>query len=171
MKRNIAPFGNDIVRLRLIEEADLETTLLWRNRDEVRVWFKTSMPLTWEQHYGWFQRYLSKDDDFLFVIEVAGKLVGQASVYGIDWATGRAEVGRFLAATECGGKGYIDQACAELILICADTLALEYIFLEVLENNTRAVRLYMHNGFVEEQRYDGLIRMGRTVASLKLGAS
>jgi diamine N-acetyltransferase len=160
MKRDIAPFGNDIVSLRLIEEKDLETTLSWRNRDEVRIWFKTSGEIALEQHCRWFQRYLQKDDDFLFVVEVDGELVGQASVYDIDWESLHGEVGRFLVATECGGKGYIDQACKELIRTCADTFGLDRIFLEVLERNDRAIRLYQHNGFVEEQRYDGLVRMG-----------
>lgn len=159
MKRNIKPFGNDIVRLRLIEEKDLETTLSWRNRDEARIWFKSTSTISLDQHREWFQRYQEKDNDFLFVIEVNNKLVGQASVYDIDWDAGQAEVGRFLAAPDEGSKGYIGQACAALIHLCTDTLSLKYIFLEVIENNERAVRLYQHNGFIEEQRYDGLIRM------------
>ena len=67
MKRSITPFFNESISLRLIEESDLETTLAWRNRDDARVWFKTSSLLTLEQHQSWFYRYLNKDDDFLFV--------------------------------------------------------------------------------------------------------
>lgn len=168
MKRNIEPFGNELVNLRLIEEKDLETTLSWRNRDEVRIWFKTSNPLSWDQHYAWYKRYINKDNDFLFIVEVDGHPVGQASVYDIDWVSGSAEVGRFLAAPEGKGRGYIGQACAELIRACAGRLGLRYIFLEVLENNERAIRLYERNDFVEEQRYEGLIRMGLTLNSSKL---
>lgn len=163
MKRSIAPFGNEFIRLRLIEESDLETTLSWRNRDDARVWFKTSSQLTLEQHQAWFHRYLNKDDDFLFVVEAGDKLVGQASVYDIQWNTGCAEVGRFLVAPECGGKGYIGQACAALIRLCADTLSLRYLFLEVIETNDRAIRLYQRNGFLEERCYGGLIRMSRAL--------
>lgn len=168
MKRNIEPFGNEIVHLRLIEERDLNTTLSWRNLDEARVWFKTSNPISWDQHYAWYKHYMDKDDDFLFIVEVDGQLIGQASVYDIDWVSGRAEVGRFLAAPEGKGKGYIGQACVELIRACADSLRLRYIFLEVLENNERAIRLYERNNFVEEQRYEGLIRMGLTLNSSEL---
>lgn len=160
MKRSISPFGNDVVRLRLIEERDLQATLSWRNRDEARVWFKTSHQLTYEQHKAWYQKYLEKNDDFLFVVEVGGHLVGQASVYGIDWQEGSAEVGRFLAAPNGAGKGYIGRACAELMRFCREVIDLKYVFLEVLETNERAINLYQQNGFTEEQRYGGLIRMG-----------
>jgi len=141
----------------------METTLPWRNRDEARVWFKTSGLLSIGQHRAWYQRYQEKDDDFLFVIEVNGKLVGQAAVYGIDWDAGHAEVGRFLVAPGEGGKGYISQACQALIHCCDDSLGLSYLFLEVLEKNQRAVRVYERNGFVEERRYDGLIRMSQSL--------
>lgn len=164
MKRTLAPFCGESICLRLVEERDLETTLSWRNRDDARVWFKTSNCLTLEQHQAWFSRYANKDDDFLFLVEAEGKSVGQASVYDVQWDCGSAEVGRFLVAPESVGKGYISQACAALINLCADTLGLHYLFLEVFETNDRAIKLYQRHGFVEERRYDGLVRMG-----LKLG--
>jgi diamine N-acetyltransferase len=160
MKRPLAPIGAGRVRLRLIEAADLPTTLAWRNRDEVRVWFKTSVLLTPEQHQGWFERYRERDDDFLFVVEAEGQPVGQVSVYGIDWQSGQAEVGRFLAAPQASGQGYMRDACAALFAFCRDGFGLRYLFLEVLADNARAIELYRHQGFIEEQRYDGLVRMG-----------
>lgn len=160
MKREIKHFGNGAINLRLVEERDLETTLSWRNRNEARVWFKSTNLITFEQHLAWFRGYQAKDDDFLFVIEVNGKLVGQASVYGIDWVSGHAEIGRFLVAPESSGNGYIGQACQELLRFCSQELDLRYVFLEVLEKNERAISVYERNKFVEEQRYNGLIRMG-----------
>lgn len=159
MKRSVAPFGNDVVRLRLIEEKDLAITLSWRNRDEAKVWFKTASLISLGQHRAWYQDYLKKDDDFLFIVEANNKPVGQASVYGIDWNFLRAEIGRFLVAPGESGKGYISQACGELMRFCAETFGITYLFLEVFENNEKAIRVYKRNGFVEEQRHDGLIRM------------
>ncbi|MEE1888740.1 GNAT family N-acetyltransferase [Pseudomonas carassii] len=164
MKRQVSPFGDGVVELRLLEERDLHTTLSWRNRDEARVWFKTSAPLTMDQHAGWFSKYQQKNDDFLFVVESGGMPVGQASVYAIDWEKRSAEVGRFLVAPEGSGKGFIGRACAELVTFSRDVLGLGYIFLEVLESNERAIRLYLQNGFSEEGRSDGLIRMGQSLS-------
>ncbi|WP_434629342.1 GNAT family N-acetyltransferase [Pseudomonas sp. Z1-29] len=161
MKRSLPSFGDDALRLRLIEESDLHETLSWRNRDEARVWFKTSALLTYEQHSNWFHNhYQPKDNDFLFVVEADGALVGQASVYAIDWQQRSAEVGRFLADPDHSGRGHISRACGHLLDICWDALDLEYVFLEVIETNERAIRLYLRHGFREEQRYEGLIRMG-----------
>lgn len=165
MKRRIAPFGSEVVRLDLIEEADLEATLSWRNRDDARVWFKTSDVLSFEQHLAWFRRYEEKDDDFLFIVTANGTPVGQAAVYGIDWQSRRAEVGRFLVAPEARGNGYIRHACRELVHFCENSLGLTYLYLEVMENNEKAIRVYQHSGFAEEDRYNGLIRMQRTAGS------
>lgn len=159
MKRTLQPFGNDTIQLRLITESDLDLTLGWRNRDDVRCWFKKTHVIAKDHHWAWFGHYADRDDDFVFIVEALGRPVGQASVYGIDWEKGSAEVGRFIAAPEANGRGYIGMACAELLRFCRTSLHLNFVFLEVKENNERAIRLYARNGFREEGRAQGLIRM------------
>lgn len=160
MKRSISVFGKDEVRLRLLEDKDLDKTLMWRNRDEVRCCFKNSTIISLEQHLRWFENYLKKDDDFIFVVEAEGEIVGQASVYGIDWNKKTAEVGRFMAAPDQSGKGYIRTACELLIEMCWSVLGLTYLFLEVFESNERAVRLYQSLGFKQESCDSGLLKFG-----------
>jgi diamine N-acetyltransferase len=163
MKRLIHPFGAADIQLRLIEEADLDMTRSWRNRADVRIWFKNSQLITAEEHRAWYSRYSTRDDDFVFVVEAQGRPVGKASVYGIDWAEGSAEIGRFVVAPEAGGRGYISLACTELLRFCAETLQLKYVFLEVKESNHRAIKIYVQNGFREEARAEGMIRMSRSL--------
>lgn len=136
-------------------------TLAWRNRDEARFCFKTSDIISPQQHAQWFDRYEKLDNDFVFIAEVDGKSVGQAAIYGIDWSTGTAEIGRFLVAPESAGQGYIQAACAGIIQIGHNLLNLRYLFLEVLETNVRAMHIYQSNGFREEFRTTGLVRMGQ----------
>jgi diamine N-acetyltransferase len=149
----------------LIEASDLEATLAWRNRDDARIWFKNPISLSLEQHQAWFRSYQDKDDDFLFIVEVNGRPVGQVSVYGIQWAAGYAEVGRFLVAPEAAARGYITHACGALLRLSRRILGLRSVFLEVFETNERAIKLYQRNGFAEECRYNGLIRMVRALES------
>jgi diamine N-acetyltransferase len=163
MKQSIQAFGNTAVQLRLIAEADLDMTMSWRNRDDVRVWFKDSQLITGEQHRAWYSRYSTRDDDFVFVVEAQGRPVGQASVYGINWEDGSAEIGRFVVAPEARGRGYIGLACAELLWFCGETLNLKHLFLEVKENNERAIKIYVRNGFHELSRAEGMIRMGHSL--------
>lgn len=165
MKREIGELGDGVIALRLIEDQDLAATLAWRNRDEARVWFKTSDKISPASHQSWFENYLRKDDDYLFIVEASGRSVGQCAIYGIDLMSGSAEVGRFLAAPDEGGKGYMGRSCALLVRFAADALKLRYLFLEVFANNTRAAKVYAACGFREEGRSGDLIRMGLALGS------
>lgn len=160
MKPPVEPFGDDTITLRLVEERDLETILNWRNRDESRVWFKTPDRLTFDSHRNWYERYLTRSDDFFFLIEAEGGPVGQCAIYNIDRAAGSAEIGRFLAAPGKSGRGYITRSCEAIVRFGIDALSLPYLYLEVMSQNDRAIGIYKRCGFVEESRSDGLIRMG-----------
>ena len=159
MKPLIEPFGDDVVNLRLLEERDLDSILDWRNRDDARIWFKTSNRITRDSHRTWYARYLQKHDDLVFVVEASGSVVGMCAIYDIDHAIGLAEIGRFLIAPEFGGRGYMKRACAVLVSLAIRDLHLHDLFLEVMEDNRRAIAVYRACGFGEEARYDGLIRM------------
>jgi len=156
----LLPYQSEAMTLRPIGAADLPDTLAWRNRDEARVWFKSSARLTMEQHQAWFQAYLLRDDDQHFIVEAEGRRVGQASVYRIDTEKSTAEIGRFLVSPDHAGHGHIDRACGALIALCKERLGLSYLYLEVYEANERAMRLYAHHGFSPESTNDGLVRMG-----------
>jgi diamine N-acetyltransferase len=163
MKQSIQAFGNAQVQLRLLAETDLGLTRTWRNREDVRVWFKNSSLISAEQHRAWYLRYATRDDDLVFVVEADGRPVGQASVYNINRAEGTAEIGRFVVAPEAKGRGFIGLACSELLRFCGEALNLRHVFLEVKEGNARAIKIYERNGFCEEARSEGLIRMSRSL--------
>jgi RimJ/RimL family protein N-acetyltransferase len=143
-----------------MEEKDLETILAWRNRDEARVWFKNSDKIAFDAHLAWYRSYHQKEDDFFFLVEANGQPVGQCGIYDIDNDARSAEVGRFLVAPEMAGNGFISRSCAEIIRFGTGFLNLSYLFLEVMKQNARAIRLYEHHGFIEESRSGDLIRMG-----------
>ncbi|POA24506.1 MULTISPECIES: GNAT family N-acetyltransferase [unclassified Pseudomonas] len=157
MKPTLYSTSDEVVGIRLLEVADLPATLAWRNRDENRRWFINSNIIEWGSHIKWFESYQKKSDDFVFVIEADGELVGQCAVYGVDLDRKRAEVGRFLAAPDKAGKGYIKRGCQLLINTCWHQIGLETLFLEVLAENVRAISLYVKLGFVEVSRKGKLI--------------
>lgn len=159
MKPSLLSTSDEIVKIRLLGTADLQATLNWRNRDENRRWFINSNIIEWGSHLKWFESYQKKSDDFVFVIEADGELVGQCAVYGIDLHRKRAEVGRFLASPESAGKGYIKRGCQLLLDTCWNQLELETVFLEVLEENIRAIKLYEKLGFNEVSRNGKLITL------------
>lgn len=146
------------VRLRPLGHEDLPMTLAWRNRDDVRVRFKSSAPLTPAQHAGWFAAYLDKPGDHVFIVEHAGRPVGQAAIYAIDRAAGEAEVGRFVVAPGEGGKGYMRAAIAGLAGL-ARQWGLRRLYLEVFADNARAVHVYRSLGFTVERTEGGMLHM------------
>ncbi|GJH09266.1 GNAT family N-acetyltransferase [Caballeronia novacaledonica] len=165
MKPAHAPYAYGAIRLRLLAEGDLRETLAWRNRDGVRQQFKSPALVEWDAHLSWFERYLQKSDDLVFVAELAdtGGKVGQVAIYAIDDATRSAELGRFVAAPEFQGRGLMREAIEVLMRFAASRLELASVYLEVIETNERARRLYESLGFAETQSVDVLIRMERSI--------
>ncbi|MFX1762841.1 GNAT family N-acetyltransferase [Paraburkholderia sp. A1RI-2L] len=165
MKYAYEPYTHGRIRLRLLTEADLPATLEWRNRDGAREQFKNSDLLAYEQHHGWFVRYSEKSDDLVFIAELAatGERVGQVAIYAIDRGARTAEIGRFVASPEFLGQGVMKEAISVLMRFAASELSLAAVYLDVLESNERACRLYEKLGFEERGRADGLIRMDRRI--------
>lgn len=163
MKPIFEPFEAKGIRLRPLAEEHLALTLDWRNRDGVRQHFIYSEVLTLESHQGWFRKYRDKTDDFVFVVEdlTTDALVGQVAVYDVNVETGRAEVGRFMVAPEAAGQGKMRCAIEALLILARDRLGVSTAYLEVLDTNPRAARIYEKLGFVETRRHDKRVAMER----------
>lgn len=163
MKPIFEPFEARGVRLRPLATGDLPLTLAWRNREGVRQQFIFSDLLTLESHQGWFRKYSEKPDDFVFVVQdpETSVLVGQVAIYDVNVAAGRAEIGRFVVAPEAAGQGKMRRAIEALLVFARDMLGLSTAYLEVLESNLHAARIYEKLGFVETGRHDGRVAMER----------
>lgn len=159
----VQPVESGTVRLRLLEEADLEMTLGWRNQDEVRKWFYTSNVLTLEQHRNWvLNSYLPRDNDFIFVIEsqADGVPIGQISLYDIDFGKRRGEYGRLMIGNPLGSrKGFAREATRLILQFAFETLGLDEVYLSVIANNERAIALYKACGFSVDGEEDGSLKM------------
>lgn len=157
-KRAFPPLQSDRVRLRLLEPADLPLTLAWRNRDEIRRWFFTSDVLTPEGHRAWFDGYVARDDDFVFVIEERAEVnrpVGQVALYHVDWQTGRAEFGRLMIGEpDAAHRGLAREATTLLVNHALTDLGLREVYLMLRADNASALAVYRACGF-ETTSQDG----------------
>ncbi len=163
MKRSIAPITSGCVKLYLLEEGDLSNTLRWRNQDHIRQWFIFSNIISDEQHRGWFEKYKTNDNDFVFIIAETcdlNKPVGQISLYNINWEQKQAEFGRLLIGEESAlHKGIARQALQMIVDFGLNDLGLQRIYLEVFKTNTAAISLYQKCGFVFSGERDDLLIM------------
>lgn len=159
----IQPFENEVIRLRLLEEADLRMTLGWRNQDEVRKWFYTSNVLTFEQHQDWVMNsYMPRNNDFIFIIEskMDGIPIGQISLYNIDFGKRRGEYGRLMIGNPAGSrKGFAREATRLILQFAFETLELDEVYLSVIATNERAIALYKACGFLIDGEQDGSLKM------------
>ena len=133
--------------LRPLEEKDLATTLQWRNQDDIRKNFFHKDIISYEQHHTWFEKYITKNDDMVFVGELNGEIIGQLAIYDINVSTKKAEVGRFIISPKYAGRGYMKKLINLLFELCS-TLKIETLYLYVIPTNYKAISLYQKLGFV-----------------------
>ena len=159
-------FGS--VTLRPLQHDDLLHTLVWRNADDVRKWFKFSGVVSLGQHLAWFEKYVLKADDFVFIAihKQSNQRLGQLAIYDVDTSLQQAEVGRFIVAPDAAGKGFMTDALHGLAQIAQQQLSLSRLFLEVFASNTRAIKLYNRAGYSQCNTVDDLIVMEKRLGDL-----
>jgi len=154
VKPKIGPYPGNSIRLRLLEREDLPLTMAWRNKDRCRASFKTQAPISTEGHRLWFESYIAREDDFVFVIEalIPGVVpVGQISLYHVDPKSGGAELGRMMIGEDAFlRKGFGLKAVELVVGTVARALGLLELYLEVRQENRPAILLYKKAGFMEE---------------------
>lgn len=164
-KSNLQPIENQRMRLRLLERGDLEMTRQWRNQDSVRRWFVHSEIISAEQHQQWFEAYLSKDDDFVFIIEDTMALkrpIGQIALYNIEWDQRRAEFGRLMVGDlEARGRGFAKDAVMLLLEFAERAWRIDKTYLYVYANNYPAIKVYQSTGFIPVEKVDDMVYMIR----------
>lgn len=114
-----------------------------------------------EQQKKWFERYLNKDDDYMFAIEDGG-VVGFFALYNNDDRKNAYEFGRFLIDRSASGRGLGKLTLAIASAIGFAALNADAIKLEVLKCNERALHVYEDVGFEEtdvEEPDDDLVVM------------
>ncbi|MCW5770624.1 MAG: GNAT family N-acetyltransferase [Rhodospirillaceae bacterium] len=141
---------DEFVLLAPLRPDEIEMLRLWRNRDDVRLWFNDSSLVSAEQQAQWYIKYRKKPDDIVFVTRRATDLapIGAVSLYRIDRSAGRAEFGRLMIgvpAARRGGYGF--RSTVRLCAAAFASLELAEIVLEVKQENDGARRIYDRIGF------------------------
>jgi RimJ/RimL family protein N-acetyltransferase len=156
-------FEHGGIFLRPLTVNDLSATLEWRNRDGVRQQFVASDVIGVDAHRAWFEKYLQKEDDVVFLAfeERNGPPIGQLAIYCIEIGRRQAEVGRFIAAPGMQGAGKMRRALECLMAFASKELGLAKLVLSVRDSNARALGLYRKVGFAETSRSDGMVLMAR----------
>jgi len=140
------------IRLRALEEGDLERTRAWVNDPEVARLVNRVTPVTAQEHREWYARVVSDPQQVLFAIEIVAdaRHIGNCGLKGIAPRVRKAELWMYLGDPSCWGKGYGTEACRALLRFGFERLNLNRIHLYTPAYNQPAVSLYKKLGFKTE---------------------
>lgn len=164
MKHNYR-FESKRIILRPLEWEDIGNLRALRN--ENRHLFLTTDLVTEEGQKKWYERYLEKQDDLMFVVEKRekpGQFIGTVALYDIDWDTMTCEFGRTLIDKKLAPeKGIGTEATAAMCTFGFDVLKIKKIIGHAWKTNERILKVDQRAGYqIIEEREDGVIYLEMT---------
>ena len=138
-----------------IEKENIDKLMEWRNRPELRKYFREYRELTKSMQEDWYERIMKDKGQVNFEIHENvsenKRLIGHCGLYYIDFIIRSAEFGIYIGEDDYRGGGFGSDALRTLVKYGFDTLNLNKIWCEVYDNND-ALSVYKHIGFVCEGR-------------------
>jgi len=140
------------VRLRQIEEDDLEQFRDWRNSYSDRQHFREYKPLNLADQKKWFES-LSSSNHVMFSIESKERvLMGCCGLMYIDWKNGQAELSIYIGEEKNKGK-YESEVISLLANYGFKELRLHRIFSTIFSYNKEGIKLIKSLGFTLDGRH------------------
>jgi len=140
------------IRLRALKESDSESLYNWVNDPEIVRYTYFYHPVSEMEHKSCFSSLPLQKDQILFGIETIeeNKLIGTCGFHDINHICRKAELIIKISDKNEWGKGYGKDALQILIDFGFSDLNLRRIWLRVLADNDRAIKLYQNAGFITE---------------------
>jgi diamine N-acetyltransferase len=156
------------VRLRAVENGDLESTRRWRNDPTISLLtIGRPFPITALNELAWFESLGSGalPTNAVWAVDAGTGIVGVAQINDIDWIHRTAWFGIFIG-TEHQGNGF-GRAATELACDHAfERFNLRQIRLRVRADNTAAIALYDSLGFELEGTHLGAVLVGEVAVDV-----
>ncbi len=143
--------------LRAIEETDLAQLLAWRNRPQLRRYFREFRELNGTQQRAWFEAKVNGDANtrMLAIVEAnSGRLLGACGLCYIDWPNRTADFSIYIGADDL----YIDKhlapdAAVTLIRYGFDELGLNRLWSEIYAFDAAKASFFKRLGFALDGRH------------------
>lgn len=144
------------VYLRPLEPEDAPVAATWFNDPEIRRTLLRQRPMSVHAEEEYIAKANQGDGDVTLgiVIRATDRLIGGAGLQQIDWKNRHACFGIGIGAQDEWNRGYGTEATRLMVGHGLETLNLNRVWLEVYEDNPRAMRAYEKVGF----RKEGVLR-------------
>lgn len=141
------------IKLRELQELDIENVRSWRNSVDVSAYMYTSNKITKEQQIAWFNKV--KDDKSVkyWIIEYDGKDLGLVSLTGINNDLSSCYWAFYLGDTSVRGAGIGGKVEYNVLTYVFDELNLNKLRCEVLTFNNNVIKMHEKYGFRREAFY------------------
>lgn len=141
-----------MITIRKLENKDIHFMLEWMYDEETKKYFqKDFSSMTFEDVEEFIENSFKEDaQNFAIVDEVDDEYLGTISLKNIDYKNKNAEYA-ICTRKKCRGTGINIKATKLLLNYAFNNLHLNKVYLNVLTNNSRAIRFYEKMGF----KYEG----------------
>lgn len=164
----MAQSESDAIYLRMMQIADTDSIIAWRNNPRVRHNFIYQDLFTPEGHLHWVHTQVETGHVVQFVIceKATGRGIGSVYFRDIDSGEKSAEYGIFIGEDDAVGRGYGTQAARLALSYAFEELQLQSVFLRVFADNTGARKSYEKAGFRLLKDKQEEIRIGQTTRTV-----
>ena len=153
-------FGKRI-RLRAVEQSDLDIFCRWINDPEITENLLLVYPMSQVEEARWYENMLQQPpSNHVMVIDIqtekqpdSWQAIGNCGFINFDWRNRSAEIGIMIGEKQFWDQGYGTDATLVLLKHGFETLNLHRIWLQVYSKNKRGIRAYEKAGFVHEGIY------------------
>jgi diamine N-acetyltransferase len=144
------------VYLRALEPSDVDRTRRWHNDPELYATLVN--PFRYVSHAAeeeWIRHkaaYSQTEIQLAICLKEGERHIGDVHLTEIDWVSRHAWVGIFIGEAQHQSQGYGQQALRLILRHAFGDLGLRRLYLTVLDDNARAIRVYEKCGFRIEGR-------------------
>lgn len=140
--------------LRALCDDDVERLRNWRNHPDIFPYHFTCHHTSQIEQRKWYESYTANQYYFIYIIEnEAREAIGYTILKDLDHKNRQAEIGLYLDSKN-QGKGYGSDAFRSLIRYGFQELNLHRLYLQVIDFNEKAIKMYEKLGF----HIDGRLR-------------
>lgn len=128
---------------------DRELLFRWRNDPETFKFFLSPSPVSWAEHFSWFNHALESTERTIYLAEIGGKIIGQIRV---DQGTSHEFELSWTVAPDMRGKG-----AGKAMLIEARRILPGVLIAKILSGNVPSLRIAEVSGFVRIKEENGIV--------------
>lgn len=158
------------LKLRKIQESDLQDIIKWRTNPEVTRYMYTDPVLDMDTQRKWLKKINSTDDNLYWIIEIDNVSIGVISINKIDELNKKCTWGYYIGNTSFRGRGIARSLECNIYDYVFDKLKLNKLCSEVFEFNDKVVKIHEKFGSeIEGMLKDHIFKNGQFYNVVTMG--